>query len=77
MSCTITYELQCDIIINCKFTKKKEPSDICIQFLLDNKFRDYIFDYNYNSIAIKFIENYFIESHLVVLAILKEKDKDI
>jgi hypothetical protein len=77
LSCTISYELQCDIIINCKFTKKKEPSDICIQFLLDNKFRDYIFDYNYNSIAIKFIENYFIESHLVVLAILKEKDKDI
>ena len=77
LSCTISYELQCDIIINCKFTKKNEPSDICMQFLLDNKFRDYIFDYNYNSIAIKFIENYFIESHLVVLAILKEKDKDI
>ena len=71
---TIRYELQCNIGINCKFTKKKEPVDICVQFLLDNKFREYIFDSNYNSIAVKFIENYFGESHLVVLAILRENN---
>ena len=73
LGCTIKYELKANIAINCKFTKKEDPIEICIQFLLDNQFRDNIFDTNYNSIAVRFIEKYFDDFHLVVVAIIKEE----
>ena len=69
--------LKCEFIINCKFTRKKDTKDICTQFLLDNKFRNYIFNSKYNSICIRFIENYYNEFHLLILIMLKEKNKKI
>lgn len=71
-------ELMFDNYINCKLTKKIRPIDICIQYLLDTKFRNYIFNNKYNSISIKFIENYYEQSNLIIVAILKiEKEKNL
>ena len=66
-------ELSPESVISCKLTKKNKSIDICILFLLDKKFRNNIFNNKYNSIAVKFVENYYEESHLVVLAISKTK----
>ena len=72
ISSEIRTELKSDVIVNFKLTKKNLPIDISIQYLLDKKIRNYIFDKNYNSIAVKFIENYNDDFHLVILAILKK-----
>ena len=68
----IRAELKSDVIVNFKLTKKNLPIDISIQYLLDKKIRNYIFDKNYNLIGVKFIENYNDDFHLVILAILKK-----
>ena len=70
---TIKDNFKCDTIVNCKLTKSNNHIDICIQFLLYQKIRDYIFNNNYNSISVKVIEKYYNESHLIILAILKIK----
>ena len=67
----IKENLKCDNVVNCKLMKKKKPIDVCIQYLLDNKFRNYIFDNKFTSISVKFVENFYEESHLVIVAILK------
>jgi capsule polysaccharide export protein KpsC/LpsZ len=66
ISSEIRTELKSDVIVNFKLTKKNLPIDISIQYLLDKKIRNYIFDKNYNSIAVKFIENYNDDFHLVI-----------
>ena len=68
---SIKENLKCDNVVNCKLMKKKKPIDVCIQYLLDNKFRNYIFNSKFTSISVKFIENFYEESHLVIVAILK------
>ena len=67
----IKEHLKCDNVVNCKLMKKKKPIDVCIQYLLDNKFRNYIFNNKFTSISVKFVENFYEESHLVIVAILK------
>jgi hypothetical protein len=67
----IKENLKCDNVVNCKLMKKKKPIDVCIQYLLDNKFRNYIFNNKFTSISVKFVENFYEESHLVIVAILK------
>ena len=67
----IKENLKCDNVVNCKLMKKKKPIDVCIQYLLDNKFRNYIFNNKFTSISVKFIENFYEESHLVIVAVLK------
>jgi hypothetical protein len=62
-----------ETLVICKLTKTINHVDICIQFLLDQKIRNYIFNNSYNSIAVKVIEQYYNESHLIILAILKIK----
>ena len=64
-------EMTEEVIINCKFTKKNNPIDICVLFFNDKKFRNYIFNQKYNTIAVKFIDNYYDDYHLVVLAVIK------
>mgnify|MGYP002625668560 CR=1 FL=1 len=73
--------------INCKLTQKYKPSDICFQYLLDKKYRNFIFNNEYNYITVKIIENYIDESNLVVIGLSKinesykdseeNKEKDI
>jgi len=67
----IKENLKCDNVVNCKLMKKKKPIDVCIQYLLDNKFRNNIFNNKFTSISVKFVENFYEESHLVIVAILK------
>ena len=67
----IKENLKCDNVVNCKLMKKKKPIDVCIQYLLDNKFRNYIFNNKFTSFSVKFIENFYEKSHLVIVAILK------
>ena len=67
----IEEELTEEVVINCKFTKKNNPIDICILFFYDKKFRNNIFNNKYNSIAVKLIDNYYEDSHLVILSLIK------
>ena len=77
LSSNIKNELMLDNYIICKLTRKNKPIDICIQYLLDKKFRSFIFDNEYNSITVKLIQNFYEESSLVILAILKiEKNEN-
>ena len=73
LNSSIKDELSPESAISCKLTKKRNSIDICILFLLDQKYRNNIFNNKYNSIAFKFVENYYEESHLIVLAISKTK----
>lgn len=73
LNSSIKDEFSSESVISCKLTKRKNSIDICILFLLDKKFRNNIFSNKYNSIAIKFVENYYEESHLVIFAISKAK----
>ena len=58
----------------CKMTQKDNPNDIVLQFLLDKKFRTYIFRSQSQFLTIKIFKNYFIKSTLVIMAIALDKD---
>ena len=58
----------------CKMTQKDNPNDIILQFLLDKKFRTYIFRSQSQILTIKIFKNYFIKSTLVIMAIALVKD---
>lgn len=57
-----------------KITQKDNPIEIIIQYLLDKKFRTYIFDSHSQSLIIKIIKNYFSNCTLVVIAIALDGD---
>ena len=63
-----------DNVVNCKLTKKYKSIDVCIQYLLDEKFRDNIFNKDFKSIAVKVFDNYFVEGYLIIIAFLKVED---
>ena len=58
----------------CKMTQKDNPNDIILQFLLDKKFRTYIFRSQSQFLTIKIFKNYFIKSTLVIMSIALVKD---
>ena len=57
--------------VNCKFTQKYKVNDICLQYLLDKKFRNIIFSNDYNYITVKVVENYINESNLLIICLSK------
>ena len=62
------------IKVKSKITQKDNPNEVIIQFLLDKKYRPYLFSSHSTSLTIKIIKNFFNKSTLVVLAIEIEKD---
>ena len=58
-------------LINCKLTQKYKVNDICLQYLLDKNFRNYIFSKEFNYIAVKIVANYIDESNLLILCFSK------
>ncbi len=57
------------VISKCKMTQKDNPIDIVLQYLLDKKFRKYIFSGHSQYLIIKIFKNYFNNSSLVIVAI--------
>ena len=55
-------------------TQKENQNDIIMQYLLDKKFRNYIFDERSQILIIKILKNFFRDSTLVIIAIGLDKD---
>lgn len=66
-------KIEDDPIITCKLTKKTNPIEICIRYLLDVDFRNNIFDENSQSFAIKILSDIYTDSHLIILMLTKNK----
>ena len=62
------------VIAKSKITKIENPYEIVIQFLLDKKFRTYIFDSYSQCLSIKVFKNFFNKSTLVIMGIVLDKD---
>ena len=62
--------------VNCKFTQKYKVNDICLQYLLDKKFRNIIFSNDYNYITVKVVENYINESNLIIICLSKIEENN-
>mgnify|MGYP002625305096 CR=1 FL=1 len=60
--------------VKSKITQKDNPYEIIVQFLLDKKYRSYIFDENSLFLTIKFFKNFFNNSSLVIMAIGIDRD---
>ena len=71
----VNNELKCRNLVNCKLTQKYKINDICLQYLLDKKFRNYIFSNEFNYITVKIIEKYIDESSLIIICLSKLEDK--
>ena len=55
-------------------TQKDNPNEIILQYLLDKKFRTYIFSIHSQFLIIKVIQNYYSKSNLIIMAIVLDKD---
>ena len=55
-------------------TQKDNPNEIILQYLLDKKFRTYIFSSHSQFLIIKVIQDYFSKSNLIIMAIALDKD---
>ena len=62
------------VITKCIITQKENQNDIIIQYLLDKKYRDYIFDERSQIMMVKIIKHFFNNFNLVVVAIILDKD---
>jgi hypothetical protein len=69
-------EFFCNNATNCRISKKNTSLNVCMQYLFDIKFRKKIFNKEYNSIAIKVIEELLEDSFLIILVIMKEENND-
>lgn len=76
MALMSTDENGTNVQVFCKLTKKQDPMEICIQYLLDQKFKQFIFDKNVTSMTVKIIPFYYIDSHLICIAVTKEGSFD-
>ena len=76
ISIFIKNKFLCDNISKCKVTKNYRSIDICVNFLLDKKFRKYIFNKDYRTIVVNIYDNFFDEELLVILALLKGKKEN-
>ena len=59
--------------VKATLTQRCNPNEILELFLLDKKFRPYIFDASSKSFAVKIINNFVNESHLIIVAIIIDK----
>ena len=55
-------------------TQKDNPNEIILHYLLDKKFRTYIFSSHSQFLAVKVLKNYYTQSTLVIMAIVLDKD---
>ena len=62
------------VIAKSKITQKDNPYEIILQFLLDKKFRTYIFSSHSQCLSIKVFKNFFSKSTLVIMTITLDKD---
>ena len=60
--------------VKCLLTQKDNPVDIIIQYLLDKKFRKYIFGEHSQNLIIKVLKNYYNNSSLIIVAISIEQE---
>jgi len=60
--------------VKSKITHRDIPNEIIIQFLLDKKYRSFIFDEKSQFLTIKIFKNFFNKSTLVIVAIFMEKE---
>ncbi len=63
-----------NFILRGKTCKRDNSLEICLQYLFDEDFRNYIFDRQYTKVAVKIIKNYFNEEcHLNFICLFKGK----
>ena len=55
-------------------TQKDSPNEVVLHYLLDKKFRTYIFSSHSQFLAVKVLKNYYTQSTLVIMAIVLDKD---
>ena len=55
-------------------TQKNNPNDIILLYLLDKKFRTYIFSNHSQFLVIKTFKNFYSDFTLVIMAIALDKD---
>ena len=67
-------EIKTTVKVKCKITQLDNQNEIIFQYLLDKKFREYIFSGHSQSFTIKVFKNFFAESTLVILVIALDKD---
>lgn len=60
--------------VKSKITQRDIPNEIIIQFLLDKKYRPFIFDEKSQILTIKIFKNFFNNSTLVIVAIFLQKE---
>ena len=60
-----------NFLLNCKFSKSKDPMEICLFFLFDDEIREYIFHINFLRISLNVINNFFYDDNLIVLVLYK------
>ena len=60
--------------VKSKITQRDIPNEIIIQFLLDKKYRPFIFDEKSQFLTIKIFKNFFNKSTLIIVAIFMEKE---
>ena len=60
--------------VKSKITQRDIPNEIIIQYLLDKKYRPFIFDEKSQFLTIKIFKNFFNKSTLVIVAIFMEKE---
>ena len=60
-----------NFLLNCKFSKSKDPMEICLFFLFDEEIREYIFHINFLRISLNVINNFFYDDNLIILVLYK------
>ena len=67
-------EIGKNVKVKTKMTQKNNPNDIILLYLLDKKFRTYIFSSLSQFIVIKAIKNFYSDFNLVVMAIVLDQN---
>lgn len=58
-------------IVHAKIGKKFDSLEMCLLFLFDEDFREFIFNKEYSKIAIKIKKNFFNENHLILVCLFQ------
>ena len=59
-------------VLNAKIGKKYNALEMCLLFLFDEEFREYIFNIQYTKIAVKIIKDFFNESHVIIVCLIQD-----
>ena len=60
--------------VKSKITQKDNPMDIIVQYLLDRRYRPFIFDTRSLLLVVKTFKNFYKNATLVIIAIILDKD---